>query len=56
MYFRNFTFFLPGAPLPHHIGAWLSDIGLPQYEDVLEANGFDNLRFLVGGYTPRAHD
>ncbi|XP_059148480.1 ankyrin repeat and SAM domain-containing protein 1A-like isoform X4 [Physella acuta] len=31
------------------VGEWLSDVGLPQYENTLVANGFDDTDFLGGG-------
>lgn len=29
------------------VGQWLENIGLPQYENHLLANGFDNVQFMV---------
>lgn len=29
------------------VGQWLESIGLPQYENHLMANGFDNVQFMV---------
>uniref|UniRef100_A0A7M4FN36 SAM domain-containing protein n=1 Tax=Crocodylus porosus TaxID=8502 RepID=A0A7M4FN36_CROPO len=29
------------------VGQWLENIGLPQYENHLMANGFDNVQFMV---------
>jgi len=29
------------------VGDWLTDLNLPQYENTLVANGYDNMDFMV---------
>ena len=31
------------------VGDWLDSLGLPQYENTLVANGFDDMDFMVSG-------
>ena len=39
---------LTGSRCPvQTVGQWLESIGLPQYENHLMANGFDNVQFMV---------
>ncbi|BFZ04856.1 hypothetical protein BsWGS_07897 [Bradybaena similaris] len=45
----NFAKFLSqGDSKIQSIGEWLADVGLPQYENTLVANGFDDTDFLGG--------
>jgi len=32
------------------VGDWLDSLGLPQYENTLVANGFDDMDFMVRDY------
>lgn len=32
------------------VGDWLDSLGLPQYENTLVANGFDDMDFMVSDY------
>ncbi|CAL1541469.1 unnamed protein product, partial [Lymnaea stagnalis] len=49
---ENFKEFLSAGKKGEHkiqsVGEWLSEIGLPQYENTLVANGFDDTDFLGG--------
>jgi len=40
-------FYPPGGRPIQSVGDWLEGLGLPQYENSLVANGFDDTDFLV---------
>lgn len=45
---KRFPSSSPGPRCPvQTVGQWLESIGLPQYENHLMANGFDNVQFMV---------
>ena len=37
----------PDGAVMQSVGDWLESIGLPQYENTLVANGFDDMDFMV---------
>ena len=39
--------FPPDGPPMQSVGDWLDSLGLPQYENTLVANGFDDMDFMV---------
>ena len=36
-----------GPGKPQSVGEWLDNLGMGQYENMMIANGFDNLDFMV---------
>nr|CAB3221815.1 ankyrin repeat and SAM domain-containing protein 1A-like [Phallusia mammillata] len=45
---ETFWKIMTGSELPRQVSTWLAELGLQQYETVLEGNGFDNVDFLAG--------
>ncbi|XP_022089213.1 ankyrin repeat and SAM domain-containing protein 1A-like isoform X2 [Acanthaster planci] len=45
---KEFEKMFEGPTKPQSVGAWLESLGMGQYENMLIANGFDNLDFMGG--------
>ena len=46
-YINDHDLFSAGGKKIQSVGDWLEGLGLPQYENTLVANGFDDMDFVV---------